>query len=297
MGINPSTKYPGRTTPPDADYPYGGGQNETVDGADDGTPLEIATLNDFWGFFQKLLQTAGITPSGNPDTAQLSDYFTALLESGIIGDAAIGGLSQDKITIGSSSWDTGVYELYISPTVIRLLDKTDNTYVDLLARGGIGPAIESLVYRNGTSLRRIFCEIAGHTVEDRAGTVFTLRTTNTGAGHSYPLGPGDIGVENVRKSLFTLPAVSWGGAAGDYFNTSPVNKTLTGIPFSSRVFNAQVFAYDNGLVQRFTIPAYCSFVDSGGDLQVGNMRLHSAADPSTYDLMELVVEYEATAVD
>ena len=296
MAINPSTKYPGRTTPPDGNYPFGGGQNETVDGADDGTPLEIATLNDFWGFFQKLLQTAGLTADGNPDTAAASQYFEALLESGIITDDAIAGLSISKLTEGSVTLTQGNYQLFIDPTQVEAKDNTDGTLVRLRAIGGTSGGLSMEMY-HGSSERFSAWSISGHEVFERPGTTYSLKVVNTGSGLTYPLGPGDTAVESVRKSLFTLPSATWGGSSGDYFNTSPINKTLTGIPSTARIYGCKVIAYDYGLAQQFSIPCYVSFVASGGFHQVGNMRLHSSADPSTYDLMELVVDYDATAVD
>lgn len=89
MAIKPDTLYPGRVAPADANYPFGGGRNETVDGADDGTPLEITSLADLWGFCQKLLTEAGITPSGDADTVVASQYFEAIFESGLVGPDAL----------------------------------------------------------------------------------------------------------------------------------------------------------------------------------------------------------------
>jgi len=81
MAINPATQYPGRTSVPDANYPYGGSQNETVPGtSDDGTPGEIARSNDVFGMQQGLLALAGIVPSGNAETAVLSEYIQAMVE-------------------------------------------------------------------------------------------------------------------------------------------------------------------------------------------------------------------------
>lgn len=79
MAINPSDRWPSRTEAPDADYPYGGAKDETSPDAFDGTPFERSLLNDTWGFYQALLSQAGITPSGNPDTAQASQYLEALV--------------------------------------------------------------------------------------------------------------------------------------------------------------------------------------------------------------------------
>lgn len=78
MAINPSTQYPGQVEAPSVDYPYGGGKNETVVDALDGTPFEKAMLDDIFGFQQSLLSEMGITPSGNSETALVSQYLEAI---------------------------------------------------------------------------------------------------------------------------------------------------------------------------------------------------------------------------
>ena len=78
MAIVPSTEYAGQITTGDAGYPQGKAKNVTVQGDGTGTPLEQAWVNDIWGFFQELLDKGGVTPSGNPDEVDASDYLDAL---------------------------------------------------------------------------------------------------------------------------------------------------------------------------------------------------------------------------
>ena len=80
MAINPNTQYPGQVEAPDANYPLGGAKNETVVDALDGTPFEKAMLNDIFGFQQALLSQAGITASGNSETALVSQYLAAMYQ-------------------------------------------------------------------------------------------------------------------------------------------------------------------------------------------------------------------------
>ena len=61
-----------------SDYPQSSFKNATSTSATDGTPLEKRWANDIIGFLQRLLLLAGITPSGAPDTALVSDYYNAL---------------------------------------------------------------------------------------------------------------------------------------------------------------------------------------------------------------------------
>lgn len=63
----------------DANYPEGSFKNSTTGVSTDGTPLEKAWTNDVSGYLQKLLDVAGITPSGVPDTVVASDYYDATL--------------------------------------------------------------------------------------------------------------------------------------------------------------------------------------------------------------------------
>lgn len=74
----PKDTYPAQTDDGDPAYPQGKAQNVTVTGAGNGSPLEKDWLNDLWGFFQALVDAAGITPSGAPDQVGTSDLLDAL---------------------------------------------------------------------------------------------------------------------------------------------------------------------------------------------------------------------------
>lgn len=78
MAINPETQYPGKIAPSSANYPYGEARNITVPGDGKGTPWEAAIVNDLLGFQQAMLSAANVVPSGDPDTAPLSQYLEAL---------------------------------------------------------------------------------------------------------------------------------------------------------------------------------------------------------------------------
>lgn len=78
MAIRPNNEYPGATTSPDSNYPYGGARNVSSPGDDTGTPWEEKLINDIFGFQQALLQEANITPNDNPETAAVSQYLGAI---------------------------------------------------------------------------------------------------------------------------------------------------------------------------------------------------------------------------
>lgn len=114
MALNPSTniKMVGRITPASPDYPYGSSKDETSAGANDGTPYFEGRANDSFGFQQALLTAAGIAPSGNAETALVSQYLQALqtlfagVESGWFNwaakDAAYTAVSGDGILADTS---------------------------------------------------------------------------------------------------------------------------------------------------------------------------------------------------
>jgi len=78
MALNPSAEWPSQTQAPNAAYIYGAAQNITVPGDNTGTPFVANMVNDWFGFFQGILDTAGIVPSGVPDTVVTSQYRDAL---------------------------------------------------------------------------------------------------------------------------------------------------------------------------------------------------------------------------
>lgn len=77
MALDIASKYPGKSNAATAAYPFGSARNITTPGDGTGTPLEKAWLNDLFGFQQALINGAGLTPSGNADTAQASQYLEA----------------------------------------------------------------------------------------------------------------------------------------------------------------------------------------------------------------------------
>ncbi len=105
MAINPGTQWPGQTTAPDADYPYGSSKNETAPGANDGTPYEKIRADDLFGMHQSMLKIAGIVPTGNADTAadkNSSQYMQALLH---------------LVTAGYTFDESGVADVYVLDVV------------------------------------------------------------------------------------------------------------------------------------------------------------------------------------
>ncbi|WP_289281577.1 MULTISPECIES: hypothetical protein [unclassified Methylophaga] len=78
MTINVKTTYPDNADAASLDYITGSFRNDSTPSSEDGTPLEVAWMNDFLGSRDAILAEGGVTPSGVPDTAQESDVLDAL---------------------------------------------------------------------------------------------------------------------------------------------------------------------------------------------------------------------------
>lgn len=78
MTINVFAQYSPRATAPDTNYPNGSFKNETSPGANDGTPLDVDTINDILGATEAILTEAGLTVSGQIDTVILSQKLEAI---------------------------------------------------------------------------------------------------------------------------------------------------------------------------------------------------------------------------
>lgn len=79
MAIRLIDEYPGRVGAVSADYPHGEPRNRTAPGENDGTPYDQAMFRDMAGFYAALMETADVSPSGDPDTAVNSDLLRATL--------------------------------------------------------------------------------------------------------------------------------------------------------------------------------------------------------------------------
>lgn len=78
MSLKLNERYPGRFNNPSAGYPLGSFKNRTAPNAKDGSYLEQDWANDKEGFFQSLLNAAGIEANGIVDKVGGSQYFDAL---------------------------------------------------------------------------------------------------------------------------------------------------------------------------------------------------------------------------
>lgn len=93
MAISISEQYPGKTAGNTPAYPYGEPRNVDAPGDGKGTPWEAAIVKDDQGFKQALLKAAKIIPSGQPDTADKSQYLDAMKALFVSPMAAVMGAS------------------------------------------------------------------------------------------------------------------------------------------------------------------------------------------------------------
>ena len=127
MSIKVFERYAPRANPADSNYTNGSFKNESVPGADDGTPLEVATINDLQGFTDSLLAEAGITADGNPDTALVSQRLDASKKvHGVYGTIAklAAGKYKDQtvVTLAERGYSQWVVSVGGSPDGVGILD-------------------------------------------------------------------------------------------------------------------------------------------------------------------------------
>lgn len=70
--------FPGQVGTPNSDFLYGAPKSESSEGADDGTPWCPEAVLDEWAFHEALLYRGGISPDGEFDTRNKSQYLDAL---------------------------------------------------------------------------------------------------------------------------------------------------------------------------------------------------------------------------
>lgn len=126
--------YSPRAVAPSENYPYGSIQNESLPGADDGTPLEKVWGNNIEGFLQALLIAGGVIPNGSADTVINSQLLSALRNVIRNGEFVIGTGTANTCVITVDSSVTA----YSAGQVFRFKAVASNTGATTLNVNGIG---------------------------------------------------------------------------------------------------------------------------------------------------------------
>ena len=151
MALKLFEKYgPDRADTPTTAFPQGSIKNESVPGANDGTPLDKDWGNDYTGFDAALLAAAGITANGNVDTAVSSQRLTSFLKiHGLkipnINLAPVFNYSFEGMTVrvaernnendGGAVWDT-VLTSSVTPNNIDIIQSTSSPLLSFVLRKG-----------------------------------------------------------------------------------------------------------------------------------------------------------------
>ncbi len=235
MATRPTTAYPGRAAAPTPDYPDGSSQNETASGAGDGTPYNLLRANEIFGMQQALTQLAGITPSGVPDTALVSEYVQALVElsQGRAREVQEGGGSvADAYVLEEKTAQQKARAYFIGQRLISSIaaDNTGAATVNAFALGvkaiklpdGTDPVAGDITGRvlleyDGTNFVLLLSDLAGFVPALRLGTAASPPTANTVVNEAVCRGWinfNGTGVIAIRDSFNVSSIVDNG--AGDY---------------------------------------------------------------------------------
>lgn len=93
-------RYAPRAVVPDSNYPLGSIKDESIPGADDGTPLQKDWGNNIEGFHQALLAEAGITANGQPEKVGNSQLLDAVK---LVSGKRASNIAELRLSSGSSS--------------------------------------------------------------------------------------------------------------------------------------------------------------------------------------------------
>lgn len=155
MAIKPETEFPGKINAADSNYDLGSARDVVTDGDGTGTPWKARLINDLWGFFQKLLNVGGITPSGSPDTIVASDYFAGLMTVVIrpvatvadmvaLTDVRVGDVIKTK-EFSNGNGGSGTYDIVLTSSVTPLPTGADG--VDII-QSTVEPSISFVLRIN-----------------------------------------------------------------------------------------------------------------------------------------------------
>lgn len=122
MALKIFEKFDPRANPIDGNYPTGSLKNESVPGANDGTPLDADWGNDSQGFTDALLNEAGIVHSGNPDNKNTSDRLSAINKISISNDLTFASVASLKTVTNLKGVVADPVKLADTNAMVRTVD-------------------------------------------------------------------------------------------------------------------------------------------------------------------------------
>ena len=174
MAISIKDRYPSKVDTTDAAYPQGKARNVTVSLDGTGTPFEKDLVNDIMGLQQAIYKEAGITPSGTPDTADVSQQLDGLKV--IQGARSINNLSQTYTFPTVAAFKASLIE-FPDGKIIHLMDRgADFTKVSgntatldhgIIFSTNVNQSI-SLIASGGIVTTRSFGAVGGGAIEEAA---------------------------------------------------------------------------------------------------------------------------------
>jgi hypothetical protein len=235
MAIEWSTEYAVGVNAPSAEYPGGSAKNATTPTSTDGFPNEVAWLNDFLGFFARLISEAGITVSGSPDTVLASDYFDALQSLNV---------SISRLISGSTTIVDGDNEMTFNPGQLVY----DNSNVSNTTTATLDSSRLDFSAHPGTTYEMT----AGYRGK---GVLFTPQDA-----------PGDNSVF-MRSSSFDVVISDVTIANLDEITYAPASPLrLTGIPYGSTMYGVSLEIVEAGFTM--SIPLGTDMVTTSGDIGI-----------------------------
>lgn len=267
MAINPEAEYPGRIEPSSPEYPYGAIRDESIEGAEDGTPLQQSWARDIQGFFQALLTRAAIVPSGDPDTVLVSDYMDALTGEGtpIIPLTAIaaGGLD---VTVGNKRFRIRASGTGPSVNDIQMDDSDVDCHMDLTA--------QSIKFRDETNNNHV-----------------QVLTDFIEYAHS------SYGTSDPARSMemdFDVANTGWSVSATDGWYPRSTDITLDGIASGTRIKSVSISFKTTSPDGGYCGPVSCKFNSYLGWSEITEIKACTQVSPALGSGIKLHVVFDPT---
>lgn len=298
MALKPDTlaAWVGRVSAADADYPLGSAKNETSEGADDGTTLLAEFINDLWGMLQGLLDRAGITPSGDPDTVLASDYLDALFSSGIIDSDAIDNITVDKLSNGVLSLDNSTINLISDLSYLTLKDyATPTKYIEIK---------NNILVMYNALLDTFLTMYDGAFVA--TGNSSLLRVSHDPSGLIFSGGndPSEDKTISYRKMEARFPGTghvwnTWTDNGTDIGYTTSGLETNLNFGDETSIISASM-RYQNSTSETLVVPCILSaFYDSGGGKLGCNVKFPNFTGLSSFPVAgteRIYIEYDGNVL-